>query len=224
MTAVERGRKAKLDTTRAGGAAAWAVTLARRGIARGCAGDRAGRQGRCGRRRCRRVRADRARGRAACAGRFLGSAGGRFSVPAVAQPDAAGWAGSRIGAASAPTATRRDRLGASLTGLSVFQAVRQKVSTPRFGDPAGISTLSQACRDIDKSRVVLSATVRMSDRACDDRGWRGPAASVARIVRLAASQGFQHGGRAEGHGGPQESQRLGRSRTPLRRHRSDRRR
>jgi len=123
-----------------------------------------------------------------------------------------GWAGSRIGAASAPTALRRGRLEASLTRLSAFQAVRQQVSTPRFGDPAGISTLSQACRDGDDSRVSVSATVRMSDRACDDRGWRGPAASVARIVRLAASQGLQHGGRAEGHGGPRESQRLGRSR------------
>ena len=87
-----------------------------------------------------------------------------------------------------------------------------KFSAPQFGDPAGISTLSPACRANDESRVVLGAMVRMSDRACDDRGWRGPAASVARIVPFAASQGFQHGGRAEGHGGPQESQRLGRSR------------
>ncbi len=83
---------------------------------------------------------------------------------------------------------------------------------PRFGDPGGISTLSQVCRGIDQSRVVLSATVRMSDRAEDDRGGRGPAASAARIVRLAASQGFYHGETTEGHGGPQESERSGRSR------------
>ena len=141
------------------------------------AGDRAGlrrnravRQGRCGRRRRRRVRASEARGRAACAGRFPGSAGGRLicvaaqPVPAVAQSDAAGWAGSRIGASSAPTAARRDRLGASLTRLSAFQAVRQKVSTLRFGDPAGISTLRRAWAishwaiDVAEDRPVASRT------------------------------------------------------------------
>ena len=96
--------------------------------------------------------------------------------------------------------------------LSAFQAAGQHVSIPRSGDPAGISTLREACRDGDKSRAILSATVRMCDRARDESGWRGPAASVARIVRLAASQRFQHGGRAEDHGGPPESERLGRSR------------